>query len=85
MQQALDQGHLVRAFVRRLDGRSVKLEKAGAENFVGQLSDFEDMSAALKGVKKAYFVAPWVPDQLHIAMNFAVAAAQSGLDYSFTG
>ncbi|MEH6403690.1 MAG: NmrA family NAD(P)-binding protein [Sneathiella sp.] len=70
----------VRAFVHRLDARSTALEQAGAEIFLGSVSDFNSISAALIGIKKAYFVAPWTPEQLHFAMTFAVAAAQSNLE-----
>ena len=75
----LEKGEPVRAFVRRTDKRSDALKTAGAEIFQGELSNFEDISKALVGVDKAYFVAPWVADQMHIASTFAVAAAQSDL------
>ena len=75
----LEKGEPVRAFVRRTDKRSDALETAGAEIFQGELSNFEDIAKALVGVDKAYFVAPWVADQMHIASTFAVAAAQSDL------
>ena len=77
--ELLKKGQPVRAFVRRLDERSKALEVAGAEIFQGELSNFEDISKALVGVDKAYFVAPWVADQMHLASTFAVAAAQSNL------
>jgi len=69
----------VRAFVRRTDKRSEALKAAGAEIFQGEMSNYEDITKALVGVDKAYFVAPWVADQMHIAASFAVAAAQSDL------
>ena len=77
--ELLKKGEQVRAFVRRTDKRSEALKTAGAEIFQGELSNFEDISKALVGVDKAYFVAPWVADQMHIAATFAVAAAQSDL------
>jgi len=77
--ELLKKGEPVRAFVRRIDNRSDALKAAGAEIFKGELSNFEDISNALVGVDKAYFVVPWVPDQMHIAATFAVAAAQSDL------
>jgi len=77
--ELLKKGALVRAFVRRTDKRSEALKAAGAEIFQGEMSDYEDISKALVGVDKAYFVAPWVADQMHIAATFAVAAAQSDL------
>ena len=77
--ELLEKGELVRAFVRRTDKRSEALKTAGAEIFQGDMSNFEDISKALVGVDKAYFIAPWVADQIHIASTFAVAAAQSDL------
>ena len=70
----------VRAFVHRLDERSEMLKQAGAEIFLGSVSDFDSISTALIGIKRVYFVAPWTPEQLHLAMTFAVAAAQSELE-----
>jgi len=77
--ELLKKGEPVRAFVRRIDRRSDALESAGAEIFQGEMSNFEDISKALVGIDKAYFVAPWVADQMHMASIFAVAAAQSEL------
>ncbi len=77
--ELLNRGEKVRAFVHRTDKRSDALKTAGAEIFQGEMSNFEDISKALVGVDKAYFVAPWVADQMHIASTFAVAAAQSDL------
>ena len=77
--ELLEKGESVRAFVRKTDHRSESLRAAGAEIFQGEMSNLEDISNALVGVDKAYFVAPWVPDQMHIAATFAVAAAQSDL------
>lgn len=75
----LSKGLPVRALARSHDARSEKLKQKGAEVFVGNMSNFEDMIAALKGIERAYFVAPWSPDQLHIAMTFAAAARASKL------
>ena len=75
----LTKGERVRAFVHRMDKRSEALKAAGAEIYQGEMSNLEDISKALVGVDKAYFVAPWVADQMHIAATFAVAAAQSDL------
>ena len=34
----------------------------------------------MQGVQRAYYCAPWTPGQLHGAMNFAVTAADAGLE-----
>ncbi|MES9969583.1 MAG: NmrA family NAD(P)-binding protein [Candidatus Thiodiazotropha sp.] len=77
--ELLARGKQVRAFVRRKSERSASLQAAGAEIFEGDLSDYVDVSKALTDIQKAYFIAPWVPAQLHIATTFAVAAAESDL------
>jgi NAD(P)H dehydrogenase (quinone) len=77
--ELLKKGVSVRAFVRRIDKRSEALKIAGAEIVQGEMSNYEDISKALSGVQGAYFVAPWVADQMHIAATFAVAAAESNL------
>ena len=49
----LKQGFPVRAFVRRNDARSEQLLQAGAEIFVGDLFDMQDLGMALVGVQRA--------------------------------
>ena len=55
----------VRAFVRRHDRRSVTLERAGAEVFVGDQYSLVDMRAAMQGVQRAYQCAP-MPRDIHL-------------------
>lgn len=76
----LDIGYPVRAFVRVQDDRSEVLRQAGAEIFVGDLADIEDLSNALKGIQRAYFCPTWNETQLYQASVFAVAAADSNLE-----
>jgi uncharacterized protein YbjT (DUF2867 family) len=78
--QLLEKGYPVNALVRRQDQRSEALAKAGARIFVGNLIEPDDLRQAMQGVQRAYYCAPWKPDQLHGAMNFAVTAADSGLE-----
>ncbi|HZC36276.1 MAG TPA: NmrA family NAD(P)-binding protein, partial [Chthoniobacterales bacterium] len=46
----------VRALVHQVDERSKKLSSQGVEIVQGDLSDFETVSEALKGITTAYFV-----------------------------
>jgi len=75
--QLLEKGYPVRAFVRINDSRAKRLKENGAEIFCGDLSNINDLTRALTGVKRAYFVVPWEINQLNIAMSFAVAAKNS--------
>ncbi|MEU6782024.1 NAD(P)H-binding protein [Nonomuraea angiospora] len=72
----LEQGHPVRAFVRRDDERAQSLREAGAEVFVGDLLKLADVAAALKGVRRIYFSMtpqPYYAD----ALTLMVAAARA--------
>ena len=78
--QLLKQGHPVNALVRRQDHRADALAEAGAKVFVGDFLEPEDLRAAMADAHRAYYLAPWAPNQLHGAMNFAVAAADARLE-----
>ena len=71
----------VRAFVHREDYRSQLLRDAGADVVVGKLDDLASLSAAMKGVQRAYFVCPWSENQLDLSLNFAIAAADHKLEH----
>ena len=78
--ELLARGFDVRAFVRRADRRAERLQKAGAEIFVGDLYDMRDLRAALKDVQRAYHCPPFAPNLLHSAMLFALAAEEARLE-----
>ncbi|MBG0851366.1 NAD(P)H-binding protein [Streptomyces spinoverrucosus] len=72
----LEQGHPVRAFVRRDDERAHALRQAGAEVFVGDLLNIADVTASLKGVRRIYFsmsLSPYYTD----AVSLMAAAARA--------
>jgi uncharacterized protein YbjT (DUF2867 family) len=75
----LRRGHRVRAFVHRADTRSESLASAGAEIAVGDLLDFDAVSAALDGVTGAYFCYPIAPGLLEATTLFAQAAVDAGV------
>jgi NAD(P)H dehydrogenase (quinone) len=78
--QLLGKGYPVNALVRRHDHRSQALRDAGASIFRGDLVEPDDLRQAMRGVQRAYFIAPWSPTQLYGAMNFAVAAEDARLE-----
>ena len=82
--QLLEKGFPVRAFVRKLDHRSERLERAGAEIFIGNQYSLTDMRAAMKGVKRAYQCAPTAPNALHLYAVFNAAAYEAGLEHVVT-
>ena len=70
----------VRALVHKVDERSEKLSSQGVEIVPGDLSDFEAVSEALKGITAAYFVFPVkVPGILEATAFFAQAAIEQGV------
>ncbi len=70
----------VRAFVHKIDARSEQLSADGVEIAQGDLSDFEAVNEALKGITGAYFVYPIeVPGILEATAFFAQAALEQGV------
>lgn len=70
----------VRALVHKLDERSDLLREQGVEVVHGNLSDFNSVSAAMKGIDRAYFVYPvTVPGLLEATAYFAQAAVEENL------
>jgi NAD(P)H dehydrogenase (quinone) len=69
----------VRAMVHKKDARSEPLEKLGAEVVVGDLLEINTVRAAMKGVDAAYLVWPVQPGLIHVTVNFALAAKETGV------
>lgn len=78
--QLLKADYPVRAFVRRVDTRSMELERAGAEIFAGDLYDIRDLRRALADVQRALHCPPFSPNNLHDSVLFAIAAEEAKLD-----
>ena len=70
----------VRALVHQIDARSEQLSAQGAEIVQGDLSDFDAVNEALKGITGAYFVFPiQIPGILEATAFFAQAALEQGV------
>ena len=61
VERLLERGHAVRALPHREDNRSKRLEKMGAEVVIGDFLKFNDVRAAMRGVRGAYFCYPIRP------------------------
>src|SRR5262249_3331920 len=59
---------------------SKRLEKMGAEVVIGDCLKFNDVRAAMRGVRGAYFCYPVLPGILQATAYFAQAAKESGID-----
>jgi uncharacterized protein YbjT (DUF2867 family) len=79
--ELLKEGYLVRALVRREDGRSAGLKAQGAEIAVADMSDAERVADALKDVQRAYYCPPFDPYMIQGAVAFAVAAKEARLEH----
>jgi uncharacterized protein YbjT (DUF2867 family) len=76
----LERNISVRALVHKIDQRSEKLGAQGVEIIQGDLSDFDALNEALKGITFAYFVFPiQVPGVLEATAYFAQAAIENGV------
>jgi uncharacterized protein YbjT (DUF2867 family) len=75
----LEQGHHVRAMVRKLDARADTLRDMGAEIVVADMLDIIAVRAAMQGCAGVYFTMSISPNYLEAATNVAVAAKSAGV------
>ncbi|MFM0339501.1 NmrA family NAD(P)-binding protein [Paraburkholderia fungorum] len=75
----LEQGHRVRAMVRKLDARADRLRDLGAEVVVADMLDIVAVRAAMQGCSVVYFTMSVSPDYLEAAANVAVTARSLGV------
>ncbi|MFK3795507.1 MULTISPECIES: NmrA family NAD(P)-binding protein [unclassified Pseudomonas] len=80
VQQLLAEGHAVRAFVHHNDERSEALRQAGAEIFVGDLLEHDDILHAMDGVTGAYLCYPVRDGYIQATAYFADAAQRAGVE-----
>src|SRR5215813_2679033 len=60
--ELLKAGYPVRAMVRREDARAGALRAKGVDIAVAEITDMERVSAAMRGVQRAYWLPPYDPD-----------------------
>lgn len=70
----------VRAMVSREDARSASLQKLGAEIVVADMYDPEQLTKAVKGTQRAYYLPLMRPYMIQAATAFAVAAREAKLE-----
>ncbi len=81
VEQLIERGFPVRALVRRRDKRSERLQKLGADVFVGDLLDLQSIRQAMRGVKRVYFCyPPHDPRLVEATTIVAVAARGAGVE-----
>jgi uncharacterized protein YbjT (DUF2867 family) len=74
-----EQGHRVRAMVRKLDARADTLRDMGAEVVVADMLDIVAVRAAVHGCSVVYFTMSVSPNYLEAAANVAVTAKSLGV------
>jgi uncharacterized protein YbjT (DUF2867 family) len=79
--ELLAKGYPVRAVVRVKDARSARLEALGAEIVVADLYDPDQLTAAVRGTQRAFYLPPFRPHMLQSAVAFAVAAREARLEH----
>jgi NAD(P)H dehydrogenase (quinone) len=77
----LQKGFSVRAFVHKEDDRSTRLKELGADIFVGDLQNLDDVRAAWEGANRGYFVYPLSPALLDATVIFAQAAKEASAEF----
>jgi uncharacterized protein YbjT (DUF2867 family) len=75
----LEQGHRVRAMVRKLDARAGTLRQMGAEVVVADMLDIIAVRAAMQGCAAVYFTMSISHTYLEAAANVAVTAKSLGV------
>jgi uncharacterized protein YbjT (DUF2867 family) len=81
VRQLLQEQWPVKALVHREDSRSDALRRSGAEVVVADMFDAEQLSQALRGVQRVYYVTLFRPGLVQAAKAFAHAARQhTGLE-----
>ena len=78
-----EKGVPVRAFVRKVDERSVPLREMGAEIFVGDLLNIQSVREAMRGIEKVYFCYPVQAGLLEATAILAETAIEEGIQFVF--
>jgi len=73
-------GAKVRAMVRSLDARSEQLKVLGVEVVQGDFFNINSLRKALKGIKRAYFLYPFMDHLPKAAAYFARAAKEANVE-----
>lgn len=78
--QLLKDGYPVRILVRSKNAKALELEKLGAELVVGNLTDYADLTRALRGVSRVYYCYPLIPGLLDGTKTFIRAAQEQRVE-----
>jgi uncharacterized protein YbjT (DUF2867 family) len=77
--ELLEMGKRVRAYVRSDDERAAALRKRGVDIAIGDFTDIDDIRTAMEGIRSAYFLHPIAPGIIGASAYFAQAAKEAGV------
>ena len=77
--ELLEMGQSVRAYMRSDDARAAALRQRGVDVAIGDFTDVDAIRAAMEGIRSAYFLHPIAPGILGAAAYFAQAAKEAGV------
>lgn len=77
--ELLNMGKHVRAYVRSDDDRAAALRARGVDIAIGDFTDIDHIRTAMEGVSAAYFLHPIAPGIVGAAAYFAQAAKEAGV------
>src|SRR6201981_1973661 len=77
--ELLEMGKHIRAYVRSDDERAAALRQRGVAIAVGDFTDIDHIRAAMEGISSAYFLHPIAPGIISAAAYFAQAAKEAGV------
>jgi uncharacterized protein YbjT (DUF2867 family) len=78
--QLLRDGYPVRILVRSRNTKAIELENLGAEICIGNLTDYSELSGALKDIKRVYYCHPFMPNLLENTKLFIKCAKENKVD-----
>src|SRR5207245_11681992 len=81
VEQLLERGHAVRALAHREDDRSKRRGRMGVEVVIGDFLKFNDVRAAMRGVRGASFCYPIRTGLLDATTGFTTSTTCGGLAF----
>lgn len=78
--QLLKDGYPVKIFVRSRNAKALELEKLGAEIFIGDLTNYAQLSSALKDTKRVYYCHPFMPHLFENTKLFIKCAKENNVE-----
>jgi len=75
----LQLGHRVRAYIRKDGDQAAALRKKGVDIALGDFTDIDSIRRAMHGIRSAYFLHPISPGIVQASAFFAQAAKETGV------